>query len=124
MINKPDIANRLALDIQGLGELRRQANTNPEQALKEAAQQFEALLFDSMLKSMRQAQSVNESGLTDSEHSRMFTGLLDQQFAQKLAADNHGLADLMLKQIQQAQKTHSAEPGGLNNGGDMPLIKP
>jgi flagellar protein FlgJ len=120
MIDNTGMSNRLALDVQGLGELRGQIAANPDQVLQEAARQFESLLFDMMMKSMRQ--SVGEGGLLDSEHSRTFTALLDQQFAQNLAASNHGLADLMLQQIKQAQESNNTNQGGFNNGANLPLI--
>ncbi|MEW6314366.1 MAG: rod-binding protein [Pseudomonadota bacterium] len=120
MIDNIGMSNRLALDVQGLGELRGQIAANPDQVLQEAARQFESLLFDMMMKSMRQ--SVGEGGLLDSEHSRTFTALLDQQFAQNLAASNHGLADLMLQQIRQAQESNNTNHGGFNNGANLPLI--
>lgn len=50
-----------------------------------------------MLKSMREA--TPQDGVFDSEQTRMFTGMLDQQLAQSVASRGVGLADLMVKQL-------------------------
>ena len=98
MVNRPDIFAKLALDTQGLEQLRAQARHSPDQALKAAAQQFESVFLNMMLKSMREA--TPQDGMFDSEQTRMFTGMLDQQLAQTMAARGVGLADIMIKQLR------------------------
>ncbi len=92
-----DASARLAIDAQGLDNLRLKARQSPAQALKQAAQQFEAVFTNMMLKSMRDA--IPQNGILDSDQTRMFTALLDQQLSQNLAARGMGLADLMVKQL-------------------------
>jgi flagellar protein FlgJ len=75
-----------------------QAKNDPEQALKGAAQQFEAVFLNTLLKSMRDA--TPQDGVTDSEQTRAYTSMLDQQLAQTLSSKGTGLADVMLKQLQ------------------------
>ena len=87
----------LAIDTQSLGRLRAQAKQSPDQALKAAAQQFEAVFMNMMLKSMREA--TPQDGMMDNDQSRMFTGMLDQQLSQSLSSRGIGLADMMVKQL-------------------------
>ena len=88
----------LAIDSQSLNKLRLQAKQSPDQALKAAAQQFETVFLNMMLKSMREA--TPQEGAFDSEQTKMFTGMLDQQLAQSMSASRGvGLADVMVKQL-------------------------
>lgn len=97
MVNRTDASAKLALDMQSLEQLRAQAKHSPDQALKAAAQQFEAVFLNMMLKSMREASPQN--GMFDSEQTRMFTSILDQQLAQNMASRGVGLADIMVRQL-------------------------
>ncbi len=96
-----DLSTHLAIDAQGLGNLRLKAKQSPDQALKQAAQQFESLFMNMMLKSMRDATPQN--GLFDSEQTRTFTTMLDQQLSQNLSAKGIGLADIMMKQLSRPE---------------------
>ncbi len=97
MVNRMDTAAKLALDTQSLEQLRAQAKHSPDQALKAAAQQFESVFLNMMLKSMREA--TPQDGMFDSEQTKMFTGMLDQQLAQSMSSRGVGLADIMVKQL-------------------------
>lgn len=100
------IANNLALDSQGLDSLRLQAKQEPDKALKLAAKQFETVFMNMMLKSMRDA-TPQESAF-DSEQTKMFTSMLDQQLAQNMGNRGVGLADIMVKQL--SRQMTAAEP--------------
>lgn len=93
----------LAIDAQSLGQLRAQAKQSPDQALKAAAQQFEAVFMNMMLKSMREA--TPQDGMMDSDQTRMFTGMLDQQLAQSMSTRGIGLADMMVRQLGNSGQT-------------------
>ncbi len=97
---KLNTLNSLAMDAQSLGNLRVQAKQSPEQALKAAAQQFEAVFMNMMLKSMRDA--TPQDGMMDSDQTRMFTGMLDQQLSQSMSSRGIGLAEMMVKQLSQS----------------------
>ena len=97
MIHSNEVGGRVALDARGLDALRLQAKQNPEQAAKGVAQQFEAVFLQTLLKSMRDA--TPQDGPMDSEQTRMYTTMLDQQLAQSLSAKGIGLADVMLRQL-------------------------
>ena len=98
MTNQANAVTGLAIDAQALGKLRMQAAKTPDQALKAAAQQFESVFMNMMLKSMRDA--TPQDGATDSEQTKMFTGMLDQQLAQNMSSGRGmGLADMLVKQL-------------------------
>jgi flagellar protein FlgJ len=98
MIQAFDTNGTLALDARSLDALRLQAKQNPEQALKGVSRQFEAVFLQTLLKSMRDA--TPQDGPMDSEQTRMYTSMLDQQLAQSLSAKGIGLADFMLRQLR------------------------
>lgn len=91
----------LAADSQSLNKLRLQAKQSPDQALKTVAKQFETVFLNMMLKSMREA--TPQDGMFDSEQTKMFTGMLDQQMAQNMASRGVGLAEVMVRQLSHNQ---------------------
>ena len=78
--------NRFVLDTKGAADLRLKLKQDPQAGLKQAAQQFEGMLLQMMLKSMREA--MPQDGLLDSDQTRFFTTILDQQLAQNLSSRN------------------------------------
>ena len=103
-----DLSGRLALDARGLDALRLQAQQHPEQALKAVSQQFEAVFLQTLLKSMRDA--TPQDGLMDSDQTRLYTSMLDQQMAQSLSAKGIGLADVMLRQLMRNRAAVAGVP--------------
>ncbi len=119
----------LAIDAKALGQLKLQASKTPDKALKAAAQQFEALFMNMMLKSMRDA--TPQDGVMDNEQTKMFTGMLDQQLAQNMSSGRGiGLADMLVKQLSQSGQTSSFKgrqqlaPGALNLNPQSSIINP
>ena len=103
----PQPSNALALYNQGLKGLHYQAHTAPDKALKQSAQQFEALFINEMLKSMRE--SVPQSGLLNNEQTKTFTAMHDQQLSQDIATHRGlGLADMIIRQLE--KKTIMPQP--------------
>ncbi|HEX7972465.1 MAG TPA: flagellar assembly peptidoglycan hydrolase FlgJ [Thiobacillus sp.] len=96
-IGGADLASRFALDVQGVGQLKLDAKQSSPEALRAAAQQFEAVFMNMLMKSMREASP--QDGMFDSEQTRMYTSMLDQQLTQKLATRGIGLADMMVRQL-------------------------
>jgi flagellar protein FlgJ len=96
----------LAIDGQNLDRLKLQSKQAPDQALKTVAKQFETVFLNMMLKSMREA--TPQEGVFDSEQTKMFTGMLDQQLAQSMADRGVGLADVMVRQLTRNQQTIEA----------------
>lgn len=90
-------AGDLAVDLKDLGRLRQSAQQNSPQALQAAARQFEALFLNMVMKSMREA--TPQDGMFDSQQSRMYASMLDQQVSQNLASRGVGLADVLIRQL-------------------------
>lgn len=70
-------------DFEGLARLRQGAQRHDPAALEEAGVQFEALIIGIMLKAAREA-NLGE-GIFDSDQSRQYLELMDQQVALDLA---------------------------------------
>ncbi len=99
-------ANELAADSRSLDALRRDAARDPQQAVKSAARQFEAMFMQMVLKSMREA--TPKSGLFDSNASELYTGMLDQQMANRVAGSGTGLADMITRQLMRHMQAGAA----------------
>lgn len=100
-----DLSGKFALDTNALGDLKRGAKSGSSEALKGAATQFESMFINMMMKSMRDA--TPQDGPMDSQETRTFTSMLDQQMSQKLAKRGIGLADVLVRQLA-AQETGKA----------------
>lgn len=88
------------LDPASLGALKRSAHDNSPEAIKATAKQFEALFLQIVLKSMRD--TVPKDGMTDSDSTRFYEGLGDQQLAAVLAQRGGvGLAASLERQLLQ-----------------------
>ncbi len=101
-----DLSGKFALDTNGLGELKRGAKAGSPEALKGAATQFESMFINMMMKSMREA--TPQDGPMDSQETRTFTTMLDQQMSQKLAQRGIGLADVLVRQLGAQEKGKAA----------------
>ncbi len=100
----------LIADPRALGALKRHAVEDEPGALRAAAKQFELLFLDMVMKSMRA--TVPGESLVDNEGSRMFTGLLDQEFVRGIGEQGGlGLADLLVKQLSQLRADADQEHG-------------
>ena len=99
-------------DINNLAALKGAVRKDDPKAIKAAAQQFEAVFMQMVLKSMREA--APREGMFDSEQTRMYESLLDQQLAQVMSAKgNVGLAALIEKQLAGTSAAPVAFPDGL-----------
>jgi peptidoglycan hydrolase FlgJ len=107
-----NLSNRFALDTQGFDALRAQANADPQQGLKAAAKQFDAVFTQMMLKSMRDA-TPSDSPF-ESNDTKSFTSMLDQQLSQQMSSKGIGVADMMLKQLM---RSSGAQTGANAAGG-------
>ena len=102
MTNRPsaavDISGRLSYDVQALTQLRTQARGDEKGSVKAVAQQFEAMFTSMMLKTMRNA--VPQSEIGQSNETRMFQGMFDDQLSQNLASHRGlGIAALIERQM-------------------------
>ncbi|MFG6665488.1 flagellar assembly peptidoglycan hydrolase FlgJ [Halomonas sp. HNIBRBA4712] len=94
-VNSP--ANQLAFDIKGFQRLQHNARLDPEAGAQGAAQQFEALFVQMMMKSMRDA--IPSGGLLNSSAGDTYQQMLDQQWSQVIAEKGVGLADVLVEQL-------------------------
>jgi flagellar protein FlgJ len=119
MINPSDLSSRLAADVTSLDELRHAARRNSPEALKASARQFEAVFMNMVMKSMRDA--TPQEGMFDSEQSRMYTSMLDQQLSQHLASRGVGLADVLIRQLSATAAMPAAAPAPAPAPASAPL---
>lgn len=117
---------RLASDTAITSDLREKFRRDPQGGLRAAAQQFEAMFMQMVLKSMRDA--TPQDGLLNSDQSRFYTSMLDQQLAQNMATTGQGLgfAKLIEQQLgRNLQSSESAEKAALSanaaDGKTLPL---
>ncbi|MEE8320458.1 MAG: flagellar assembly peptidoglycan hydrolase FlgJ [Gammaproteobacteria bacterium] len=85
-------------DFIGLSDLKLAARNKSPEALREVANQFEAMFLKMMLKQMRDA-SLGE-GILESEQTRLYQDMMDQQIALDLAGQHSiGIADMLTRQL-------------------------
>lgn len=87
-----------ALDVAGVESIRRASRADQQKGLEQAATQFEALFLHRMLDSMRQATPRAE--LLNSQQSRFYESLFDQQLSVHLAGKGFGLAEQLIAQLR------------------------
>lgn len=106
-----------ALDFSQYAGLRAAAKQNDPAALKQAAQQFEALFTQMMLKSMRDALPGDS---TLGAQGDFYTSLYDQQLSTTLASGKGmGLADLLVKQLAQSSNAAGAASASVNSASSI-----
>lgn len=117
---------RNALDLNGLNAIRQQSRDSDgeakQEALKEAAQQFEAIFMRMLLTSMRKAQEVLESDSPfNSQSTKFYRDMHDQQMAVELSSNGSlGLTDLIVRQL--GGDTGGFKPSSvLRNDGNLLL---
>jgi len=111
-INIQNQPNRAAFDVKTTQDLRAQFAKNPQEGLKAAAQQFEAMFLQQVLKSMRD--TVPQDGMMNSDQSRFYTALLDQQMAQNMASSGKGVGFAKLIE-QQLGRNFTGTPADANS---------
>jgi peptidoglycan hydrolase FlgJ len=105
-------------DLHGLSSLRHQARRQSPEAIREAAQQFEAVFIQMMLESMRAA-GASEGGILDNDQSRLYQELFDQQIALDMARQGRlGIADLVARQLGAEETNTPPRPTSPSNTGD------
>lgn len=101
-------------DVNGLTTLKSQVKSDDPAALKAAAKQFEGMFLQMVLKSMRD--TVPQDGMFDSEQTRMYQSMLDQQLALDMSNKGTiGLAAMIERQLGRK----SQDPVPFENG--LPL---
>lgn len=110
-------------DFSGLAQLKTQAKADSGQSpevLKEVAKQFESVFLNLVLKSMREAKLSD--GMLDSDQSRFYRDMYDQQLAIHLSGDpGVGLADLMVRQLGGGKAESNPQVSGLDDYINHPV---
>lgn len=114
--------NSLALNPQGMDALRSLGSKGQtREAIKGAASQFEAYFMQMMLRSMRE--TLSQDGPFDSQETRTFTEMFDQQIAQKVSQGKGlGLADIMLSQIDRIALPTNKAAAKMKDGSTEPSM--
>lgn len=100
-------------DLAGLTQLRARAQRHEAGASDQVARQFEALFIQMMLKGMRQAAPAE--GIFNSEQTRMYQGLFDQQIALEMAqGEGIGLREQVMRELSRHQPGADAGNAGAN----------
>src|SRR5580693_3282709 len=110
----------LAVDANSLNQLNTLSKQSPQQALQGAAQQFEAMFIGMLMKSMRDA--TPQDGMFDSDQTRLYQSMLDQQMAQAMAKRGIGLGAMMVKQLSKAVEQNPAS--GVESYSADPWVAP
>ncbi|TPH17131.1 glucosaminidase domain-containing protein [Litorilituus lipolyticus] len=118
---------RNALELNGLNDIRAQSRSTDakekDAALKEAAQQFEAIFMRMLLSSMRKAQEVLESDSPfNSQSTKFYRDMHDQQMAVELSSNGTlGLTDLIVRQLGGGEDYKPSSV--LRNDGNLPATQ-
>ena len=129
LINTPNFEQaRNALDLNGLNAIRQQSKAvggdAKKAALEEAAQQFEAIFTQMLLKSMRKAQEVLESDSPfNSQSTKFYRDMHDQQMSLEMSSNGSlGLTDLIVRQLG-GDNDNFTPRTVLRNDGNLEQIK-
>lgn len=95
-------------DFKGLNALHHEVNTNPDVAKKEVAEQFESLLVQMLMKSMRDANQSLASESGGDEQSAIYHDLLDKQLSLVMAHSGTGLAKVIEDSLDRSQTMRTA----------------
>ena len=93
----------IALDPKAVNSIKE--NANKAQGLEQAAEQFETLFLQMVLKSMRSASDAltDEESLGSSQQQRMYRDMYDGQLSMAMINKGSlGIADAMVKQLSPA----------------------
>lgn len=86
-------------DFAGLASLKKSANANDPDALRQVARQYEGLFVRMMLKSMRDA--VGKDPMFGSDEEQTYEGMYDDQLSMEMTKGHGlGLADMLVRQLQ------------------------
>lgn len=108
-------------DFNGLEGLKKGAKADDPKSIRAAAQQFESLFTNMMLKSMREAKLGQ--GLGDSQESDLYQDMYDQQLSLKMAQGKGiGLADMLVQQLTRNTAAKAAAGSAAAGGTSSPAV--
>lgn len=92
LTNKVFYDSAIYTNLQGLESLHHESKTNTAAVKKEVSEQFESLLIQMLLKSMRDTNKEFASGLMENEQSGFYNDLYDKQLSLVLSKSGLGIA--------------------------------
>lgn len=95
-------------DFQGLNSIKRHIKNNPELAKKEISKQFESLMMQMLLKSMRDGTRAISEESNDDDHKAIYEDLFDKQLSLSMSNTGVGLSELIEKSLTQAESMDQA----------------
>ncbi|AWB67949.1 flagellar assembly peptidoglycan hydrolase FlgJ [Saccharobesus litoralis] len=101
-MDKLEQTQMLYHDPAGLDQLRQAGQNNDKEALRKAAQHFESIFMNMLLKSMRKANEALEDKDSpfNSHSAKFYQGMADDQLATELSSTGAlGLADIIVQQL-------------------------
>ena len=102
------------LDFNALTQLKGEAARDPSKAVRKTAEQFEAYFIQQMMKSMRD--TIEKSDLVEGGNMEMYQDLMDKEVSLSIAKrGGMGLADMMERQMNQAQAMSTQDALRLQN---------
>jgi flagellar protein FlgJ len=117
------------LDPAMASRLRQGVKSGGDKSTLAVARQFESMMLQMMLKSMRDA--VPQSGFLSSSATDTYKDLYDKEIAQQISKRGIGLADMIVRQMNKAtpppaQTADGTTPGSGTASADsgLPLVKP
>lgn len=88
-------------NFSSLTSLKTKAEKDPESALKEVAQKFEAIFIGMLLKNMRAGNEALGDGLFSSAQTKQYQDMMDSQMSQTLAKSGGlGVSDALIRQYE------------------------
>ena len=109
-------AAQIYTDLNGIQQLKAQGKTDKSAALKNIAHQFEAMMVQMMMKSMRDANAVFAEGdMTSSSDEKFYQDMFDNQLSLSLSKGRgFGIAEALMRQLQ----GNLPSPSGRGGEGD------
>lgn len=107
-------------DFKGLNALHHQVNSDPAAAKKEVAEQFESLLVQMLMKSMREANEALASDPSSNEQAALYMDLFDKQLSLVVSHAGTGFAKVIEESLNRE------EPAGVEPIPSVtePMIRP
>jgi flagellar protein FlgJ len=101
MYDKIGSDSRVYTDIQGLEQLHLQNKTDHKAAKKEVSQQFEAILMQMVLRSMRDANKTFASDLIGNDQMDFYQDFFDKQLSLIMSNNSNSVAKMIEENIDQ-----------------------
>lgn len=108
-------------DLNGIQQLKAQGKTDKSAALKNIAHQFEAMMVQMMMKSMRDANAIfSEGDITSSSDEKFYQDMFDSQLSLSLSKGRgFGIAEALMRQLQGRAGTESSAIATAANTADV-----